>query len=161
MAILQSIYIVGCNFFNMRNWVQNVLTVHSFTILRISIGIVYLWFGVLKFFQGWSPAEELAKETIHILTFGLIPDMVAYTLLATWETLLGLLLISGFYLRYALKIMLIHMICTFTPLIFFPALSFKNIPFGFSLVGQYIVKNIVFIGSALVLYSQVVKTKNS
>ena len=137
----------------MEKRIRDLISTHSLSILRISIGVVYVWFGVLKFFQGWSPAEELAKETIHVLTLGMIPDALAYTLLATWETLLGLLLISGYFLRYALMIMMVHMVCTFMPLIFFPALSFKNVPFGFSLVGQYIVKNVVFIGSALVLYS--------
>ena len=63
--------------------------------LRISIGIIYLWFGILKFFHGYSPAEDLAINTINKLTFGLIPEPLNITLLATWECALGILLIVG------------------------------------------------------------------
>ena len=32
---------------------------YGLILLRISIGIIFLWFGVLKFFSGASPAEIL------------------------------------------------------------------------------------------------------
>lgn len=51
---------------------KNSSAFSALSLLRISIGIVYLWFGVFKFFQGLSPAEQLAMQTIHKLTFGLI-----------------------------------------------------------------------------------------
>ncbi len=44
----------------------------SLTLLRISLGIVFLWFGVLKFFPELSPAEELATRTIEVLTLGIV-----------------------------------------------------------------------------------------
>lgn len=120
--------------------------------LRISIGIIYLWFGTLKFFHGYSPAEDLAIKTINKLTFGLIPEPLNITLLATWECVLGILLIGGKWLRTALVLLLIHMVCTFTPLLFFPSVSFKYAPYGFTLVGQYIMKNIIIICAAMILW---------
>ena len=48
----------------------------------------------------------------------------------------------------------IHMGCTFLPLIFFPSLSFSAAPFGLSLIGQYIIKNLVFISALLYLYQE-------
>jgi uncharacterized membrane protein YkgB len=36
--------------------------------LRISLGIVFFWFGFLKFFPNVSPAESLATDTINVLT---------------------------------------------------------------------------------------------
>ena len=33
---------------------------YGLTLLRLALGIVFFWFGVLKFFPGASPAEELA-----------------------------------------------------------------------------------------------------
>lgn len=58
-------------------------------ILRISMGIIFFWFGMLKFFEGLSPAESLAIRTIDILSFGLIgPEVVRFGL-ATWEVLIG------------------------------------------------------------------------
>ena len=122
--------------------------------LRISIGIIYLWFGTLKFFHGYSPAEDLAIKTINKLTFGLIPEPLNITLLATWECVLGILLIAGKWLRTALVLLLIHMVCTFTPLLFFPSVSFKYAPYGFTLVGQYIMKNIIIICAAMILWPQ-------
>ena len=122
------------------------------SLLRISIGIVYFWFGALKFFQGLSPAEQLAMQTIHRLTFGLISDHTNIMLLATWECLIGILLIAGKFIKPALILMLLHMVCTFTPFIFFPAETFRYMPYGLTLTGQYIVKNIVFIAAGIVLW---------
>ena len=124
----------------------------SLTLLRISIGVIYLWFGALKFFHGYSPAEDLAINTINKLTFGLFPQPVNIIVLATWECVLGFLLIAGIFLRAALLGLFVHMLCTFTPLLFFPSVSFKYTPYGFTLVGQYIMKNIIIICAALVIW---------
>ena len=124
----------------------------SLVLLRLSIGIIYLWFGALKFFPGYSPAEDLAINTINKLTFGLIPQPVNIILLAIWECALGLLLITGTWLRAALVCLFVHMLCTFTPLLFFPSVSFKYAPYGFTLVGQYIMKNIIIVCAALVIW---------
>jgi uncharacterized membrane protein YphA (DoxX/SURF4 family) len=124
----------------------------SLTVLRCSIGIIYIWFGMLKFFHGYSPAEDLAINTIHKLTAGLIPAQTSIILLAIWETALGLLLILGFQTKKVLLFLVLHMVCTFTPLLFFPDVSFKIAPYGFTLVGQYIMKNIIIISAAWVLW---------
>jgi uncharacterized membrane protein YkgB len=124
----------------------------SLSVLRISVGIVYLWFGALKFFQGVSPAEQLATETIHRITFGLIDDHTNLMLLATWECLIGIMLIVGKFIKPTLGFMLLHMLCTFTPFIFFPQETFRYMPYGLTLTGQYIIKNIVFIAVAIVLW---------
>jgi uncharacterized membrane protein YphA (DoxX/SURF4 family) len=124
---------------------------HWITILRISIGTIYVWFGALKFFPGVSPAEELAKETIHQLTFRLITPDLSLLLLALWETGVGILLISGLYTRVVIRIVLVHMICTFTPLFLLPGISFSMAPFALTLVGQYIIKNIVIVSALFVI----------
>jgi len=121
------------------------------TILRISIGIIYLWFGMLKFFPHVSPAEDLAKETIQLLTFGLIPPNLSIILLAGWETTIGLLLVSGFFGRVAMPLVVTHMVLTFTPLFLLPHLSFTHLPYALTLVGQYIIKNIVIICALLAI----------
>ena len=121
-------------------------------VLAISIGLVYLWFGLLKFFPEMSPAESLAKNTISSLTFDLIPPNISIILLAIAETLIGLLLIMNISRRSVIIITLIHMAFTFTPLFMFPKLSFTNPPFAFTLLGQYIFKNIIIIAALLTLY---------
>ena len=71
-------------------------------VLRISLGLVFLWFGALKFFPGMSPAQDLAARTIEQLTFGLVPPAFALPVLAAWEVLIGLGLLSGRFLRATL-----------------------------------------------------------
>jgi len=133
------------------NQVSTIKT--QITILRVTIGIIYLWFGALKFFAGVSPAEELAKNTIHLLTFGLINPELSLLLLAIWETAVGLLLISGLFSRFAFWFVIVHMACTFTPLILLPKASFNEAPFALTLVGQYIIKNIVIVSALVVVNS--------
>lgn len=111
----------------------------------VCIGIVYLWFGMLKFFPGLSPAETIALDTISELSLGLIMPNISIVLLAIWETAIGFLLIVGLFNRVALNLAIVHMVLTFTPFLFFPELTFTKAPFGLTLLGQYIVKNIVFL----------------
>jgi len=89
-------------------------------IIAISIGIVYLWFGILKFFPNLSPAEEVAKDTINILFLGMIPSNISIIMLAIWETVIGLLLLTNNYQRLAITLALVHITLTFIPFIVFP-----------------------------------------
>ena len=129
----------------------------QFKYVYASLGIVYIWFGVLKFFPSLSPAEQLAKDTINLLTFGLIPSKIAIILLAIWEVVLGFALFFFQKHRFhwlTLRLLLLHLICTFLPLVFFPFTCFAQAPLVFTLVGQYIVKNIVFIAITYLLFAQ-------
>ena len=64
-------------------------------ITRVALGIVFFWFGFLKFFPGLSPADDLVGRTFARLTFGLIGPQISLPLLALWECAIGLGLISG------------------------------------------------------------------
>lgn len=111
--------------------------------LTVSIGLIYLSFGFLKHFSGASPAESLAIITVRELTFGLIPEPASLKMLAFWETAVGLFLILNVFRKIILVCALVHIFCTFLPLFFFPEISFNQNPLGFSLLGQYIFKNVV------------------
>lgn len=119
--------------------------------LRISLGVVFFWFGVLKFFPGLSPAQGLATRTIERLTFGLIPSHVSIMVLATWECLIGLGLISGQLMRFTLLLLYLQMPGTMLPIVFFPDEVFMRFPYAPTLEGQYIIKNLVLISAGLVL----------
>jgi len=119
--------------------------------LRISMGVVFLWFGLLKFFPGLSPAAGLATRTIERLTFGLIPAEVSLLILATWESLIGLGLLLGIFLRLTLFLLFLQMLGTITPLFLFPQEAFILFPFVPTLEGQYIIKNLVLISAGLVI----------
>jgi uncharacterized membrane protein YphA (DoxX/SURF4 family) len=133
------------------NLKQRISTNH---ILAICLGIVYIWFGVLKFFPGVSPAEELAQETMYDLTFGLIPTKISYFLLAVWETGLGLLLLLNIYRKWVLLFAFVHVVLTFTPMFFIPELAYNKSPLLPTLLGQYIAKNIIIIGALVTLWKE-------
>ncbi|MDX2005156.1 MAG: DoxX family protein [Meiothermus sp.] len=128
---------------------------NSLTILRISLGIVFFWFGVLKFFPAASPAEELAGRTIQTLTFGLVLPAVSLPVLAAWETLIGLGLITGLFMRATILLLLLQMAGTVMPLFLFPSETFTRFPIMPNLEGQYIIKNIVLVAAALTIGSTV------
>jgi len=46
-----------------------------------------------------------------------------------------------------------HMICTFSPLLLLPRLSFTRLPYALTLVAQYIIKNIVIVSALLVIHA--------
>ncbi|MFW6724440.1 DoxX family membrane protein [Streptomyces sp. MAR4 CNY-716] len=118
--------------------------------LRISIGIIYLWFGIPKFFPGVSPAEALASKTVERLTFGVIEGTAASVVTGTLETVLGLLLISGRLVSLTSIGLLAHMAGTFTPLFIFPKETWEGFCIG-TLEGQYILKNLVIVAAAFVV----------
>ena len=119
--------------------------------LRVSLGVIFFWFGVLKFFPGSSPAEGLATDTISLLTLGLIEPAVSIRVLAVWECLIGLGLISGLFMRTTLALLFLQMPGTVLPLFLFPELTFQNPPFVLTLEGQYIIKNAVLVSAGLVI----------
>jgi uncharacterized membrane protein YphA (DoxX/SURF4 family) len=120
-------------------------------LLRISLGIVFLWFGVLKFFPGLSPAQTLAGDTISILSFGLLTPKLAVFTLAVWECLIGAGLIGGYFLRATLFLLWLQMLGTITPLFLFPEQCFTLVPIAPTLEGQYIIKNLVLVTASLVI----------
>ncbi len=129
--------------------ITSTLAQISVPMLRVALGIVFLWFGVLKFFPNLSPAETLAARTIELLTFGMIKPEVALPVLATWETLIGVGLMVGRWLRGVLFLLAVQMVGTFTPLLLFPSETFTIFPLVPTLEGQYIIKNLVLVAAAM------------
>ena len=125
------------------------MATYSVALMRISLGIVFFWFGVLKFFPGLSPAEDLAAKTITALTFGVVQPSISVPFLATWECLIGLGLITNRYMRITLGLLFVQMLGTITPLFLFPMEAFTHFPIAPTLEGQYIIKNLVLISGAL------------
>lgn len=119
--------------------------------LRLSLGVIFIWFGALKFFPGVSPAEALASDTMRIMTRGVVPDRVALVLLATLETGIGLALVAGRAARVTLGLLLLHLAGTATPLFLLPTMAFEKFPLMLTMEGQYIVKNVVLVSAGLVL----------
>lgn len=132
----------------------NFLITKRKRMLIISLGIVYLWFGLLKFFPGISPAEALAKDTLSMLTFGLVPTNVTYLILASWEVMIGIFLLLNLRIKFVIYLALLHILFTFTPLFLLPSMSFNEKIYLLTLVGQYIVKNLIIFSALLFVYPE-------
>ncbi|MEL7168416.1 MAG: hypothetical protein AAGN64_03595 [Bacteroidota bacterium] len=118
--------------------------------LRIAVALVFIWFGGLKLVEGLSPAEDLVKATVYWVN----PD-IFFPILGAWEVLIGVGLLWRPLVRGALFLLALQMPGTFLPLILLPEVCFTAFPFGLTMEGQYIVKNLVIIAAALVVGSTV------
>lgn len=119
------------------------MSTHTVALLRVSMGIVFLWFGVLKFWPGLSDAEVLATKTIMTITFGLIPAKVCIQLLAVAECAMGGMMVAGRALRLTTLCLMLHLMGTFLPMMLFPGETWKHFPYAPTLLGQYILKNLI------------------
>jgi putative oxidoreductase len=129
--------------------VQRFLARAAVPALRISLGLVFLAFGALKFIPGASPVEGLVGRTWHTLSFGIVDGYAALLLTAALETLVGLTLVTGVFLRIGLLVLAATFVGIFSPLVFFPAELFG--PTGPTLIGQYILKDLVLVSAAMVI----------
>ena len=120
------------------------------TFLRYSIGLIYIWFGILKPF-GLSPAQELVENTVYWFD----NPKTFVPILGWWEVVIGLTMCIKPLIRVSIFLLFIQMPGTFLPLILLPEVCFSNFPFGLTLEGQYIVKNLIIISAALVVGSTV------
>ena len=119
---------------------------YGLVIMRIGLGIVFFWFGALKLVPDLSPAEELVRNTTYFVN----PDLFL-SILALWEMAIGLGLIFGIFMRVTLLLLFLQMAGTALPLVVLPEAVWTHFPYGLTLEGQYIIKNLVLIGAALVL----------
>ncbi|MFT5121420.1 MAG: putative membrane protein YkgB [Kiritimatiellia bacterium] len=118
--------------------------------LRISLGIVFIWFGILK------PMGVSAAAPLVIATVDWMPVFASETWLAIigwWEVVIGVLFLFHRTIRFAIALMLLQMVGTFMPLVLLPDVTFQagRIPWGPTMEGQYIIKNLVIIAAALTI----------
>lgn len=121
---------------------------HSVDVLRVSLGLIFLGFGVLKFVPGLSPAEGLVVQTLGALSFGLVPPTAALLLTAVMETFIGLTLVTGRWLVAGLIALAGALFGILSPVVLFASEMFGGGP---TLEAQYVLKDVVLAAVALVL----------
>jgi len=136
---------------NKDNKITHWMAEHGIPLLRISIGIIFLWFGFIKYFPGLSPIEDLALRTTKVLTFNLFSNNAMANGLATLECLIGIGLITNKFLRVTLLLLFIQLIGAISPVLIFPSEVFKIIPIVPTLAGQYIIKDIVLVTAGILI----------
>lgn len=137
-------------FNNIDQKISGWMSRHGLKFLRIGLGIIFFWFGILKFYPGLSPAEDLVRKTIYFID----PDLFL-PILAAWETVIGIGLIWGKYMRITLLLLFLQMPGTALPIFILPEVVWTQFPYGLTLEGQYIIKNLVLIGAGLVLGAKI------
>lgn len=127
------------------------LVANSIAILRVSLGLVFLAFGALKFFPGMSPIEGLATRTTEALTLGLVPAGAGLAATAALECAIGLCFVTGRFLRVGVWLMGAQMLGAMSPLVLFPGEMFSG-PFRApTLEAQYIIKDVILVAAAAVI----------
>ena len=129
------------------------------TLLRLSMGAIFLGFGLLKFFPGVSPAEGMAVATFDQLTLGLLPEAASRLFVATFETVLGVLLLTGWFPRIAIGLLAMQIVGILSPLVLLTGELFAG-PFGApTLEGQYVLKDIILAAGALVIAGDMLRAR--
>ena len=114
-------------------------------IMRLAIGIVFVWFGTLKVL-GVSPAADLVAATVFF-----VPPELFVPVLGVWEVLIGLSFLYRPLVRLGILLLFLQLPGTFLPIVLLPGVVFTTFPYGLTVEGQYIIKNLVIIGAALVI----------
>jgi uncharacterized membrane protein YkgB len=118
---------------------------YSIVIMRIALAIVYIWFGSLKVIR-LSPAGDLVEHTV----FWFKPQ-IFIPVLGICEVVIGLGLLIKRFVPITILLLLLHMIATLFPLFILTDACFDTFPYRPTLVGQYIIKNLVLVAGALVI----------
>ena len=121
------------------------MNAYGYILLRYSLAIVFIWFGALKF-VGISPANELVAKTVYWF-----PPEIFIPILGWWEAAIGACLLIPALIRVAIFLLLVQMPGTMLPLFILPDVCYTQFPFGLTLEGQYIIKNLVLISAAIVI----------
>ncbi len=129
----------------------NSASIRSIAVLRLALGFVFVYFGLLKFFPDLSPAEMLATQTIMRLSWQWLDAQTALFLLAVFECVIGLGFLLDVLPRLLPVLFFAHMLGTAVPLFVMPEFAFKIAPFAPTLEGQYIIKNLVLAAAGWVV----------
>lgn len=118
----------------------------SVPLLRVSLGLVFVWFGALKV-AGVTPVADLVASVVYWVDPGWFVPV-----LGGFEILVGLGLISSRMMRLVLLLFALQMIGTFLVLIVRPDIAFQGgNPLLLTVEGEFVVKNLVLLSAGLVV----------
>jgi len=95
---------------------------------------------------GGSPAADLVAATVYV-----VPPELFVPILGVWEVLIGLCLLYRPLIRLRILLLFLQVPGMFLPVVLLPEVVFVTFPHELTVEGQYIIKNLVIIGSALVV----------
>ncbi len=121
----------------------------SLPLLRVCLGVVFVWFGALKV-ADITPVADLVADTVYWVNASwFVPSLGAF------EVIVGLGLLAGRALRLVLLAFVLQMAGTFLVLIVQPDVAFQNgNPLLLTVEGEFVVKNLVLLSAGLVVGSR-------
>jgi uncharacterized membrane protein YkgB len=118
----------------------------SLPLLRLTIGIVFVWFGALKIGDS-TPVGDFVARTLPWFNRDFIVPALGW-----FEIAMGLAIIAGRLLTLVCAGLVAHLTGTFLSLVMQPEVTFQGgNPLMLTTEGEFVVKNIVFIAAALVI----------
>jgi putative oxidoreductase len=118
----------------------------SVGVLRMSLGLVFVWFGALKILDV-SPVADLVADTVYWVSADwFVP------LLGAIEVLVGIGLAVGRGLRPVLLVLAMQMVGTFLVFVLLPEVAFQDgNPLKLTVEGEFVIKNLVLLSAGLVV----------
>ncbi|MEU7026453.1 hypothetical protein AB0A60_07120 [Streptomyces sp. NPDC046275] len=119
---------------------------YGLVLLRVGLGGVFVWFGVLKAI-GQSPAAQLVVDVIPFDTGTWFVPALGWA-----EIALGLWLLTARAAHLLLPALTAHLLGTFLVLLLTPHAAFEHAnPLLLTLIGEFVVKNVVLLAGAVVV----------
>lgn len=119
----------------------------ALTALRVSLGVVFLWFGALKI-VGMSPVASLVQAIYPALPY---PGTIIA--IGVIEVVIGLGFISNKMLKATIWLMWLQMVGIFGGLIIAPQIFFADSnPLLLTIDGEFVIKNLVLLAASVLLY---------
>ena len=120
----------------------------ALVLLRLSLGIVFVWFGVLKIL-GVSPVTGMIQAA-----YPSFPEPAFMVFLGVWEVLIGLGFLFNKMIKATVALMWLQMAGIFLCLILVPQLFFQHgNPLILTSDGEFVIKNLVLLASSLTVLS--------
>ncbi len=127
-------------------WMIGSMRRYGILALRVSLGVVFVWFGALKVI-GESPVEELILATVYG-----VPEGAFLIGLGVWEVVIGLGLLFAVALRTTLFLFFLQILGTFSVLVVRPDIAFQGLnPFLLTTEGEFVIKNLVLLSAGFVV----------
>ena len=123
------------------------MSAHGVRLLRLSLAVTFIWFGMLKI-VGASPVYDLVAHTVYWVS----PEFFV-PFLGIWEVAVGLGLLFAVAIRLTLLLFWLQLAGTFLVLILRPDIAFQqgNNPLLLTTEGEFVIKNLVLISAGLVV----------
>lgn len=128
---------------------------HGHELHRLSLGVLFIWFGLLKPF-GAKTTTSLLAHTIYFF-----PPEFLLPILGWWEVAIGICLIYSPLVRFSIILQLIRIPGTILAFFMHPDVCFVHIPFVPSPEGQYLIKDIVILFAGIAIAGTMYSKQNS